>query len=122
MVRLWRIVGFPFEIAGSLSLSAVAVVHSDWRRGRDSNPGWSFPHTRSPGVLLQPLGHLSAECPQRKTDNRQLTTDHRIGRWIRLRRIGPPCEIAGSCPRLTDGGQACRPSLSPPPGGGGGGS
>ncbi len=34
-----------------------------WRRGRDSNPGWSFPHTRSPGVLLQPLGHLSA-CQQ----------------------------------------------------------
>jgi hypothetical protein len=30
-----------------------------WRRGRDSNPGSSFPLTRSPGVLLQPLGHLS---------------------------------------------------------------
>src|ERR1700747_434219 len=31
----------------------------DWRRERDSNPRWSFPHTRFPSVLLQPLGHLS---------------------------------------------------------------
>ncbi len=30
-----------------------------WRRGRDSNPRCSFPHTRFPGVHLQPLGHLS---------------------------------------------------------------
>jgi hypothetical protein len=30
-----------------------------WRRERDSNPRYSFPYTRFPGVLLQPLGHLS---------------------------------------------------------------
>jgi hypothetical protein len=31
-----------------------------WRRGWDLNPRYSFPYTRSPGVLLQPLGHPSA--------------------------------------------------------------
>ena len=31
-----------------------------WRRGRDSNPRWSYPHTRFPSVLLRPLGHLSS--------------------------------------------------------------
>ena len=30
-----------------------------WRRGRDSNPRWACAHTHFPGVLLQPLGHLS---------------------------------------------------------------
>lgn len=30
-----------------------------WRRGRDSNPGWSFPHNCLAGSCLQPLGHLS---------------------------------------------------------------
>ena len=34
-----------------------------WRRDRDSNPGYGFPHTRFPSVLLQPLGHLSM-CPE----------------------------------------------------------
>jgi hypothetical protein len=29
------------------------------QRGRDSNPRYSFPYTHFPGVLLQPLGHLS---------------------------------------------------------------
>ena len=29
------------------------------RREWDSNPRWSFPHTRFPSVLLKPLGHLS---------------------------------------------------------------
>ncbi|MEN9458069.1 MAG: hypothetical protein RL135_643 [Bacteroidota bacterium] len=29
------------------------------QRGRDSNPRNSFPFTHFPGVLLQPLGHLS---------------------------------------------------------------
>jgi hypothetical protein len=32
----------------------------DWRRERDSNPRNGFPFTHFPGVLLQPLGHLSA--------------------------------------------------------------
>jgi hypothetical protein len=32
-----------------------------WRRGRDSNPRYGDkPYTHFPGVLLQPLGHLSA--------------------------------------------------------------
>ncbi len=31
-----------------------------WRRERDSNPRYGFPHTHFPGVRLQPLGHPSA--------------------------------------------------------------
>ena len=30
-----------------------------WRREGDSNPRYSSPYTRFPGVLLKPLGHLS---------------------------------------------------------------
>ncbi len=30
-----------------------------WRRGRDSNPRYAQTYTHFPGVLLQPLGHLS---------------------------------------------------------------
>jgi hypothetical protein len=30
-----------------------------WRREWDSNPRYSFPHTRFPSVRLKPLGHLS---------------------------------------------------------------
>ena len=37
-----------------------ATPFSVWRRGRDSNPRCSCPHTRFPSVLLRPLGHLSA--------------------------------------------------------------
>ena len=32
---------------------------SGWRREWDSNPRYSFPHTRFPSVRLKPLGHLS---------------------------------------------------------------
>src|SRR5579864_9274983 len=32
---------------------------SFWRREWDSNPRYSFPHTRFPSVRLKPLGHLS---------------------------------------------------------------
>ena len=35
-----------------------------WRRGRDSNPRYGFPHTHFPGVRLQPLGHPSAACTE----------------------------------------------------------
>src|SRR5436853_2746544 len=47
-----------------MSLSAAfrpkASVKARERRGRDSNPRWSFdPHTRLAGECLQPLGHLS---------------------------------------------------------------
>jgi hypothetical protein len=31
----------------------------EWRRDRDSNPGYPFEYTRFPSVRLQPLGHLS---------------------------------------------------------------
>ncbi len=30
-----------------------------WRRERDSNPRYGFPHTRTPSVRLRPLGHPS---------------------------------------------------------------
>ena len=29
------------------------------QRGWDSNPRYSYPYTNFPGLLLQPLGHLS---------------------------------------------------------------
>src|SRR5438105_650935 len=35
------------------------AVSSLKRREWDSNPRWSYPHTRFPSVLLKPLGHLS---------------------------------------------------------------
>ena len=35
------------------------ICRGDWRRERDSNPRYGFPHTRFPSVRLQPLGHLS---------------------------------------------------------------
>jgi hypothetical protein len=34
-------------------------MFQQWRRGRDSNPGWSYPHNCLAGSCLQPLGHLS---------------------------------------------------------------
>src|SRR5271170_1916400 len=34
-------------------------ILKSWRRGRDSNPRYGFPHTHFPGVRLQPLGHPS---------------------------------------------------------------
>lgn len=36
------------------------------RRRWDSNPGYGCPHTRIPGVLLRPLGHVS-RCRSRST-------------------------------------------------------
>ena len=43
-----------------------------WRRERDSNPRWSFPHTPLAGERLQPLGHLSESC------NRRSITDSKV--------------------------------------------
>ena len=40
------------------------VRSGSWRRERDSNPRYGFPHTHFPGVRLQPLGHPSSEVPQ----------------------------------------------------------
>src|ERR1700761_2247736 len=34
-------------------------IKRNWRRDRDSNPGYAFTHTRFPSVRLKPLGHLS---------------------------------------------------------------
>src|SRR5579862_2798419 len=51
--KMWHCVA-PMEIANINWLTYV------WRRGWDSNPRLSFPNTRFPSVLLQPLGHLSA--------------------------------------------------------------
>ena len=39
-----------------------------WRRERDSNPRYGFPYTHFPGVLLQPLGHLSFDLPSKMND------------------------------------------------------
>jgi hypothetical protein len=39
-----------------------------WRREWDSNPRYSFPHTRFPSVRLKPLGHLSG-CPLLKAEH-----------------------------------------------------
>src|SRR5207244_11494509 len=54
--RTWR--GFRAPIAQPPKACAV----KRWplkRREWDSNPRWSYPHTRFPSVLLKPLGHLS---------------------------------------------------------------
>jgi hypothetical protein len=71
-----------------------------WRRGRDSNPGWSFPHTRSPGVLLQPLGHLSGyqqETSLPATVRGTAVTDPRR-MWSMVWRRGWDSNPRGSCP------------------------
>ena len=36
-----------------------AMISKNWRRRRDSNSRYGCPYTHFPGVLLQPLGHLS---------------------------------------------------------------
>ena len=36
-----------------------AYILKVWRREWDSNPRYAFTYTRSPGVRLRPLGHLS---------------------------------------------------------------
>src|SRR5215510_8039360 len=54
--RTWR--GFRAPIAQSpkaCALSGFPLKRREW----DSNPRWSYPHTRFPSVLLKPLGHLS---------------------------------------------------------------
>ncbi len=44
----------------SRRFAASPLRAAKWRRVRDSNPGYGFPHTRFPSVLLKPLGQLSA--------------------------------------------------------------
>src|ERR1700759_4001028 len=36
-----------------------APITMNWRRDRDSNPGYACTYTRFPSVRLKPLGHLS---------------------------------------------------------------
>ena len=43
----------------STKIPACAGFDFLWRRRRDSNSRYSFPYTHFPGVLLQPLGHVS---------------------------------------------------------------
>ena len=57
------------QLSYGRSGTSVATDHGrrGERRGRDSNPRWSFPpHTRLAGECLQPLGHLSRAGPQCK--------------------------------------------------------
>ena len=54
-----RSIQLSYGRRGTDSLATVPW-HAGQRRGRDSNPRWSFPpHTRLAGECLQPLGHLS---------------------------------------------------------------
>src|SRR5213082_3624476 len=53
-------VGNVAQIDAVPILSAISMTC--WRREWDSNPRYSFPHTRFPSVRLKPLGHLSG-CP-----------------------------------------------------------
>src|ERR1700731_1361100 len=55
------------EKTANIGLIAISPVQRTadfgrWRREWDSNPRYSFPHTRFPSVRLKPLGHLSG-CP-----------------------------------------------------------
>ncbi len=46
-------------LIGKSSVNSVPTQGLKWRRERDSNPRYGFPHTHFPGVRLQPLGHPS---------------------------------------------------------------
>ena len=48
----------PFDYSGS-SLWPSFSAWAHMQRGRDSNSRYGCPYTHFPGVLLQPLGHLS---------------------------------------------------------------
>ena len=72
--RLSLLPSGPDEVHGSplrethlppLNLTIDDFWIKKWRRERDSNPRYSFPYTRFPGVLLQPLGHLSIVLSKR---------------------------------------------------------
>src|SRR5438105_11074887 len=49
---------FGLQLRSPPDLCSQAVYRLK-RREWDSNPRWSYPHTRFPSVLLKPLGHLS---------------------------------------------------------------
>jgi hypothetical protein len=56
-----------------------------WRRGRDSNPRYGFPHTHFPGVRLQPLGHPSVARLTRSAGEGDSTARHAGASSPRLR-------------------------------------
>src|SRR6202022_368193 len=62
-----------------------------WRRGRDSNPRYGFPHTHFPGVRLQPLGHPSALAYQNGANEA-----HSIGRDAGASRAGSTPRAIGT--------------------------
>ena len=61
-----------------------------WRRERDSNPRYPFEYTRFPGVLLQPLGHLSRST--KRNNHRVVKT---VGHVSATQNIIP--FMSGSC-------------------------
>ena len=71
-------VGFPYYSYPQLQENKKDLqiqIFFTWRRDGDSNPRYGCPHTHFPGVLLQPLGHLSSSgcgdeppCPCNKTN------------------------------------------------------
>src|SRR5215831_10104580 len=87
--RTWR--GFRAPIAQSpkaCALSGFPLKRREW----DSNPRWSYPHTRFPSVLLKPLGHLSRTFrlyhrSSRKAANASEMDTHT--RFTTLSRFGP---------------------------------
>jgi site-specific DNA recombinase len=48
-------------LTGKKGVNSVPTQGLNWRRDRDSNPGYAFTHTRFPSVRLKPLGHLSRD-------------------------------------------------------------
>ncbi len=55
---LFRIVDFELRTYFAIR-TPQSVIIDIWRRGRDLNPGWSYPHNSFRDCRLQPLGHLS---------------------------------------------------------------
>src|SRR5271157_5717242 len=58
-------------LAGNVACS----FRASWRRGRDSNPRYGFPHTHFPGVRLRPLGHPSGIAPIKQARARRIAPD-----------------------------------------------
>jgi hypothetical protein len=67
-------------------------LFTNWRRGRDSNPRYGDkPYTHFPGVLLQPLGHLSGfSCAPPEGRQRSGRIAACTGRYKPPTRLGSP--------------------------------
>ncbi len=55
------------RIHSVLSTLYSVLIFLLWRRGRDLNPGWSYPHNSFRDCRLQPLGHLSLDFSSKFT-------------------------------------------------------